>query len=317
MNLAQILLKLWKLRKWVAIGGVLATVAAIASVTTMSSPVFATASTQMLVDAPKSALADAGTDLTGFTTRAVVFARLMTTPEALNYIGQAAGIPGNLIAASGPVELAGPNAVHTPTSVKGGQINSPTVSYKLDFLQNPELPTVDIYSQAPTTAQAIALANGAVKGFAAYVATLEATSAIPGGRRVEIRQLGGASGGVVNAGAGKTLAVMIFVIVCLVWCGLVLFVTNLREQLRAAKAARDPRSGEDAPASNGAEYAPPMPQYADYTPPAPPCDVPRPYPVLMPEQGERVSPNTGGSADSHTRDEHEEEARRGVRLFRH
>jgi hypothetical protein len=314
MTLAHILLRLWKLRLWVAIGAVVALAAAIGSTTVMHSPVFASASTQMLVDAPKSALADAGTDMTGFTTRAVVFARLMTTPEALDYIGRAAGIPGNLIAASGPVELAGPNAVHTPTSVSGGQITAPGVSYKLNFLQNPELPTVDIYADAPTTRQAVALANGAVKGFTEYVDSLEAQSGVPLNRRIDIRQLGGATGGVVNPGAGKTLAVLIFVVVCLVWCALLLFVTNLRAQLRVAKAAKDPQTEADESDGRSGGYPAPAPQYDRPPTPAPQYDIPRPYPVAMPEHGGGVSSSRDGSPDSYTRDL--EGARRAVRSFR-
>ena len=315
MTLAHTLLRLWKLRIWVALGGIVALAAAIGSMTLIHSPVFASASTQMLVDAPKSALADAGTDLTGFTTRAVVFARLMTTPQALDYIGRAAGIPGNLIAASGPVELAGPNAIHTPSSVNGGQITSPAVSYKLNFLQNPELPTVDIYADAPTTRQAVALANGAVKGFTEYVDSLEAQGGVPVNRRIDIRQLGGATGGVVNPGAGKTFAVLIFLVVCLVWCALLIFVTNLRQQLRAAKAAKNPHAEADESERNSGGHPAPAPEYDRPVAPAPPYDIPHPYPVAMPDHGAGISSNRDGSADSYTRDL--EGARRSVRSFRH
>ena len=48
-----------------------------------------------------------GSDLTGYLARANVFARLMTSAEALQYIGKAAGINGNLIDANGPIEING------------------------------------------------------------------------------------------------------------------------------------------------------------------------------------------------------------------
>jgi hypothetical protein len=259
MQLAQILVKLWKLRIWAGVGVLLATVAAVASLTMFHSAVYATASTQMLVDSPQSALADAGADLSGYIARAVVFARLMTAPGALQYIGQAAGVPGNLIAAAGPVELAGPNATHSPTAVQGGHLVWAPSHYKLDFLQNPELPTVDVYAEAPTTKQAIALANGAVNGFGAYIADLEARNTIPAGHRIEVRQLGGATGGVVDAGASKTLAAMVFVAVLVLWCGLVLLVPNLRGQLRAAQIT-DPGGALHVPQSHDTESTPPAPQ---------------------------------------------------------
>jgi hypothetical protein len=259
MKLAEILLRAWKLRVWVAIGGLVAVAAAVASLTLFKSTVYASASTQMLVDAPRSALADSRTDLTGFTVRAVVYARLMTTPEALDYIGHAAGIPGNLIAASGPTELDGPNAVHAPTAVRGGQVISPTASYKLNFLQNPELPTVDVYADAPTVKQAIALANGAVKGFGTYISGLEDQTGVPAAQRVEVRELGSATGGVVDPSSTKTIAVLVFVAVFAVWFMLVLSAQNVREQMRLAKL-REASEVAVAAAASEAEYDVPEPQ---------------------------------------------------------
>ncbi len=116
--------------------------------------------------------------------------------------------------------------------------------YKLDFLQNPQLPTVDVYATAPTTSEAIALANGAVTGFSTYITHLEQSSAISGGKRIEIRQLGGATGGSVDPSASKKIAVLIFFMVFALWCAVLLFVTNLRRHLRLAK-----QSGAAAPGS--------------------------------------------------------------------
>ena len=66
----------------------------------------------MLVDSPHSALTDANALLDGYIARANVFARLMTSDEALQYIGKAAGINGNLIEATGPLEINGSPAAH-------------------------------------------------------------------------------------------------------------------------------------------------------------------------------------------------------------
>lgn len=235
MALARTLLKLWSLRIWVGFGALLAVVAAVVSLTAFHSTVYSSASTQMLVDSPKSALANPNADLTGYIARATVFARLMTSPAAMQYIGRAAGIPGDSIAATGPVEVNGsPNATFTPTALNHGRIASVKAHYTLDFLQNPELPTVDVYAQAPTTRQAIALANGAVSGFSSYVSQLDPQTT---GGKIIIRQLGGATGGVVDPGTSKKIAVLVFFGVFLVWCALVLFVTNLFRHLRAARAA--------------------------------------------------------------------------------
>jgi hypothetical protein len=235
MTLAKTLLKLWSLRLWVGIGVLVAGVAAVGSVALSHSTVYATASTQMLVDSPDSALANASVLLDGYVARAGVFARLMTSDEALQYIGMTAGINGNLIEATGPIEINGsPEATHAPVAIKNGQDLPAGKVYKLTFVQNPSLPTVDVYASAPTTAQAIALANGAVTGFATFVNQLNAGK-VPQSERIDIRQLGPATGGVVDPTASKSVAVLIFLVVFAIWCWLVLFVSRLRANVRAAK----------------------------------------------------------------------------------
>lgn len=256
MGMAQLILRLWKLRFWVLIGVVFAGAAAAAMMTLAKSTVYAAASTQMVVDSPRSALGDAQTDLTPFTMRAVVYARLMTSPEALQYIGKAAGVDGSLIAADGPAEIGVPQATHTPSAVVNGKQVTPATEYSLRFDQNPVLPTVDVYAQAPTTKAAIRLANGAVTGFAAYLSAIESRGNVPGGSRVEVRQLGGATGGVVDPGTSKKVALLVFVIVMALWCCLVLYVSRVAEELRAAKrrsatATPEPAAG----ASHGYDEA--------------------------------------------------------------
>ena len=69
MTLAKTLLKLWRLRLWVGIGVLVGGVAAVSSVALSHSTVYATASTQMLVDSPDSALANASVLLDGYVAR--------------------------------------------------------------------------------------------------------------------------------------------------------------------------------------------------------------------------------------------------------
>ena len=52
MGMAQLILRLWKLRLWVLIGVVFAGAAAAAMLTLAKSTVYAAASTQMVVDSP-------------------------------------------------------------------------------------------------------------------------------------------------------------------------------------------------------------------------------------------------------------------------
>lgn len=253
MEFALALLKLWRLKFWVAAGAVVAILAAFAVLSLAKSTVYAAAETTMLVDAPHSALGNTQADLTPLVTRAGVFARLMTSAEALDYIGRTAHIPGNLIAAIGPEEIGSPQATHEASVIKGGKLAAPTVSYDLRFDQNPLLPTVDVYAEAPTSRQAIALANGAVVGFAAYVDQLEANGDVQAGQRVTIRQLGEATGGEVDSGASKMVAAIVFFIVLVLWCFGLLVVSKIRRNVRAAKAKADAPTTASAPSLNGSE----------------------------------------------------------------
>ena len=119
-------------------------------------------------------------------------------------IGKAAGIPGNLIDANGPIEVDGSAiASHAPVQrPRAGKDLPGPATYKLSLVQNPSLPTVDVYAQAPTTAQAIALANGAVTGFAKFVNQLDRRTF----RRAQAYRgppAGRSDRGVVDSGASK------------------------------------------------------------------------------------------------------------------
>jgi hypothetical protein len=231
MELAQALTLLWRRKIWVALGIVVALGAAVASVKMLKKQVYSTAATQMVVDSAKSPLGNSGASLVPFVARASVYADLMTSPSALAAIGQASGIPGTEIAATGPSNTAATG----PAPPSAAPIVTP---YKLFLDQDPTLPTVDIYAQAPTTQQAIALANGAVTGFANYLASLESQTAISTNQRVEIRQLGKAVGGVVDPGSNKKIAAIIFVMVLLIWCAIILLVQRARR--KASQPAQAP-----------------------------------------------------------------------------
>jgi hypothetical protein len=109
-------------------------------------------------------------------------------------------------------------------------------NFKLFLDQDPTLPTVDIYAQAPTTRQAIALANAAVTGFGNYLHTVEDQTSIAANQRIEIRQLGQAVGGVVDPGSNKKLAAIVFVLVLLIWCGVILLIERSRWRRREPPA---------------------------------------------------------------------------------
>ena len=87
----------------------------------------------------------------------------------------------------------------------------------------------------------MALANASAAALAQYVATLAKTGNTPPAQRVVIRQLGSASGGVVDGGISKSIAFLTFVVVFFLWCVLVLVGGRFVESWRATADIYDAR----------------------------------------------------------------------------
>ncbi len=244
MELALVLRELWGRRKLMVAGLLVAIVAAVMSVYKPSgfslkprSLVYAAASTQVVVDTASSALGNSNQVFDGPDARATVFANFMTSPAVLALIGQQAGIAGDRIYAAGPVNTNIPRAMQEPTSVQRNvELYGETAPFRLNYNTDPTLPIINIYSQAPTVGQAVALATGAVKGLQEFVTRIEVSDRIPTSERVVVRELGSATGGMVNPGVRKSLAAMVFVLVLVVWCVLVLLGARFRESWRASAA---------------------------------------------------------------------------------
>jgi hypothetical protein len=194
------------------------------------------ASTTVFVDSPSSVLGNLTPSFDPLQARATVYANLMASPAILSEIGQRVGISGEQLYAAGPVDSLVPRIVEEPTAVQRNvEITGETAPYRLNFNNDPNLPTIGIFAQAPTTQQAITLANAAALTLAQYVKNLQATDNVPPQSRVVIRQLGRASGGVADSGISKALALMVFVGVFLLWCILILMTVRFRANWRSSR----------------------------------------------------------------------------------
>lgn len=210
---------------------------------------YSAAVTQALVDSSSSALGNLSKSFEPLSARAAVYANFMASPAVLALIGQQVGLEGGQIYAAGPVNADQPRVVQEPTALKRNvEITGETDPYRLNFESQLALPTINIYSQAPTTSQAIALANAAVVGLQEYIASLDKASGVPPKARVAIRQLGAATGSVVDGSISKSVMVLTFVGVFLLWCVLILAVSRFRLMWResAALVGVDGLDGADA-----------------------------------------------------------------------
>jgi hypothetical protein len=250
MEFALLLRELSRRRLLLAAGVLLAAIAATLSVYRLDglklkarSLQYSSASTQLLVDTPSSVLGNLSQSFEPLSARAVVYANFMASPAVLQLIGQQVGLSGEQIYAAGPVNAQQPRVVQEPTALKRNvQIAGETNPYRLSFESQANLPTINIFAQAPTTMQAIALANGAVAGLQRYVTSLENANKIPAPGRVTIRQLGPANGAVVNGGISKALAAIVFIVVFLMWCVLLLAGSRF---LQSWRASASPHAGND------------------------------------------------------------------------
>lgn len=228
MELARTLKTLWWRRRLLALGAVIAMVAALLSVFRVGlappslesrANEFSTASVQILVDTPGSSFADVASNLEPLETRAGVFARFLASPVAVELIAKRAKVPEDAIEAQGPFELNQPLFVQEPTAEqRSSQIIGEGAVYRLRFVNTPELPIIAVYAQAPTAKGALNLAEAAPVALRAYIDRLQDSQATPQQRRVEIRQLGKATGGVVNKGADIQIFLLVFLVVMVGWC---------------------------------------------------------------------------------------------------
>jgi hypothetical protein len=230
-----------------AVGALLAAVAAVLSVYHLEgaklkarSLQYSSASTQVLVDSNPSSLGNVAQSFEQLSSRAEVYANFMASPTILESIAQQVGLSANQLYAAGPVNAQEPRVEQEPTALRRNvEITGETKPYRLNYESQSNLPTITINTQAPTTSQAIALANAAAYSLQHYVANVESGAGIAPRSQIVIRRLGPATGGVVDGGISKTLAIMVFVAVFVLWCVLLLVGSRFRRAWRDSAALQE------------------------------------------------------------------------------
>jgi hypothetical protein len=192
----------------------------------------ASASTHVIVDTPRSTIIDlrqSTYDLTELTNRALLAGNVMASPAVLGYISKHSGVPTGAIRVSAPLTPEQPRAIaditHQP---KTSDILKSPDEYRLSVRANPTVPVLDIYSEAPEEDAARRLADASVTGLREYLHDLAVDNATPKEDQVRLTQLGRASGGTVNSGAGIKVGFLVFVFVFAFACAVVLFVARVR-----------------------------------------------------------------------------------------
>lgn len=260
MELARTLMTLWQRRRLLALGAAVALVAALLSIYRVGlfppslegrTNVFASASTQILVDTPDSAFADLSYDLESLDIRASVFARFLASPAAVALIAREAKLPFSAIEAQGPFELNVPEVQQAPTAERrSSQIIGERALYRLRFENNPSLPIVTVFAQAPDTEEAVRLAAAVPTALRDYIVRIQAHQHTPPDRQVEIRRLGKASGAIVNKGANLQIATLVFILVFGGWCMLLIPARTIARGWREV-GREEEGGGSNGPRRNG------------------------------------------------------------------
>lgn len=194
-------------------------------------PQLASASTQVLVDSPHSALVDLREDsygMDGLSRRAVLMGTLLASESVREHIARRAGINPALLRTSAPATPEQPRALAVPgNEPQVSDVLRSAHSYSLSFQVNPSVPILDVYAEAPSRAAAERLANAALAGLNDYLDEVAARQGTDAAARVELRQLGPANSGLVNGGAGARWALLTFALAFAVAFALALFVARV------------------------------------------------------------------------------------------
>jgi hypothetical protein len=247
MGFGARLRELWHIRGWVALCLVLALAAAVWSVANISlfppslssrSLKLATATTQVVVDTPKSTLVDTRQDtysLDALTNRAVLLGNVMASAPVRQAIAARAHVPIERLEIDAPLTPQQPRpAPEEGKEPKTSDIAKSTDAYRLNIQAAPTVPLLDFIAQAPTAESAAALANAASVELKAYLARLAASQQTPASEQIRVVELGKAKGTVINSSIHWQVPLVAFLLTLGASCATLIFLDRVRRGWKLA-----------------------------------------------------------------------------------
>jgi hypothetical protein len=248
----SIVAQLWRHKFWIAPGILTALITTVLTAYTVSlsppslerdSAEFAAASAQVLVDFPeRSSVLDLESSLDRLVERANVYSRLAASPAVVDLIARKAKLDPVQIDARGPYKPGSPRLEREPSAERrASQLQAERGQYRLRFdsEEDQNVPIVSVYAQAPTVEAAGRLANAATVGMREYVTQIQREEGLSPDETVRLRPLGLASGGVVNPGVDRQIALLTFMGTLVVWFMGVLLVSGLWRYMRRGSPAAE------------------------------------------------------------------------------
>jgi hypothetical protein len=206
----------------------------------------ATASTQVVVDTPRSTLLDLRQDnyLETLTNRAVLLGNVMAIGRVRTAIADRARIPAEALEVTPPLTQKQPRALAAfGNDRQTTDILKLNDRYRLKIHVNPTVPVLYIYAQTPSAASAEALANAAVDAMRGYLSRLGQSRGTPETERIRVAQLGQARGEVINAGIEWQVAFLAFLMTFAASCATLIFVSRVKDGWRLAAVSERAAAG--------------------------------------------------------------------------
>jgi hypothetical protein len=213
------------------------------------------ATSQILVDSAESTLVEgAGSDqIAALGTRSLVYAQYLSSRDAVDKIGRLVGINPAFITAHGPFSEG--TGIQTYDE-QGGESRARDLvdqgnEYRLLFEAREDVPIITVYSTAPDTAQALALARASFTVLQRYIAQLKVdakiaeakdppkktttnSSSVPLVENIVVRELGAPEGGLVGSSADYVLMILAFLGVLGLGCLIIAAASGFMRQWRLA-----------------------------------------------------------------------------------
>lgn len=170
----------------------------------------AAASTTLLVGGPK------GEAVTNYTYEARVNQSLLAgnvllSPAVVDRVARSLGISPGAIAGYPPVTANVPAALIVPGSSGGpADILTRPGNYRIEVQVDPTVPVIRLFTQAPSASAAATLANATAQGLVSYLRSTQAAADVPAPQRVQVRQLGAATGGTAATSGPAQLVLLLF-----------------------------------------------------------------------------------------------------------
>jgi hypothetical protein len=220
----------------------------------------AAASSQILVDSPRSTLVN-GASLGTFdalATRAKIYGQYLASLAARNEIARRAGVPADSIATSGPFSPDTGQVVYPPQSSgeRAGELLQEGAPNRLVFTAQEGVPILSVDVQAENPGRAVALASASFQTLRDYVRGLRADGE-PVRKGVTVRELGAPEGGTLGGSNHYMLGLLAALLVFGLGCATILTVPRFARYWQALDSAE--AGPPTAPPAAQPEASPPPP----------------------------------------------------------